>query len=152
MTTMTKRRDELIPLTHDHHHALKQARHMIAAATGDAGARREVAEGFLRFFEEDTLAHFREEEEVLFPLLLLNSEVAPQELITVLIDHVHIHGLVARLRESVATGDPDAELMRTIGESLRAHVRLEENELFPMIEALVPDEELAAVAFAPRSR
>ena len=149
---MSKRRNELIPLTHDHHHALKQARRMIAAAEAGSDEKREVALDFARFYEEDSLVHFREEEEILFPLLLENVEAAPQELVTVLLDHVHIHGLVARLNASLVSGEPEGELMRNIGETLRAHVRLEENELFPMIESLVPDDSLSRMEFAPRSR
>ena len=40
--------------------------------------------------------------------------------------------------------------MRELGDLLVAHVRLEERQLFPLIEETVSDEALAEAAFAPR--
>ena len=149
---MAKRHHALVPLTHDHHHALAHARKLIAAGGADAGARREEAEGFLRFYDEDVLLHFHEEEEVLFPLLLGDAGDAPPELVQVLVDHVRIHGLVGRVRESLAAGDPEGAQLSTIGETLRAHVRLEENVVFPLIETTVAEAELESLTFAERNR
>lgn len=147
------RHDSLIPLTHDHHHALVKARRLIMAAdTGDEKEVLAAGEDFLRFFADHTLLHFHEEEEVVFPLLLEEETEAPGPLVTVLLDHVRIHGLVARLRERVAADEADAGLVRDIGESLRAHVRLEENELFPLIEQRVSERNLQSVRLAERDR
>ncbi|MGH3023953.1 MAG: cupin domain-containing protein, partial [Gaiellaceae bacterium] len=46
-------------------------------------------------------------------------------------------------------GDPDAALMREVGELLDAHVRLEERQLFPLIQDTVSDEELEALDLEP---
>ena len=149
---MPKRHHALVPISLVHHHALAHARKLISAAGADAGARRDEAESFLEFYDEDVLLHFHEEEEVLFPHLLGSTGEAPPELVRVLVEHVRIHGLVGRLRESLAAGDPDAAQLSTIGETLRAHVRLEENVVFPLVEATVAEAELESLRFADRNR
>ena len=149
---MTRRHDALMPLTHDHHHALAQARALIAGSRADEDERKRVDASFVEFYGRDTLLHFHEEEEVLFPRLLEQVEEAPSELIEVLIDHVRIHGMTARLRDALAEGAPAGEDLTRLGETLRAHVRLEENHLFPLIEAEVPEPELSAIEFAQRRR
>ena len=149
---MTRRHDALLPLTHDHHHALVQARALVGAATDDEEERTRVARAFVRFYEEDTLLHFHEEEEVLFPRLLEHVGEPPEELIRVLVEHVRIHGSVTRLRSSLESGAPNGEQLKELGETLRAHVRLEENTLFPLIERSVPDGSLSDIAFAARDR
>lgn len=131
---MSKRHDSLIPLTHDHHHALTQARRLLEASEANAETRRETAEGFVRFYERDTLLHFHEEEEILFPALVEHIDRPPDELVRVLLEHVRIHGLVARLRNELTVAEPTSELLRDLGETLRSHVRLEERRLFPLIE------------------
>ena len=60
-------------------------------------------------------------------------------------DHVAI-----RQRAGVVAADPsaDPELLHDLGERLSAHVRLEERELFPLIERDMPADELVALALA----
>jgi hemerythrin-like domain-containing protein len=148
---MTKRHQALI-LTHDHYHALVQARALIAASDSDPDTRTRVAKSFTSFYGNDTLLHFHEEEEVLFPRLLEHLGEAPAVLTRVLVEHVRIHGMVAQLKDALTSGAPSGQQLRALGETLRAHVRLEENDLFPLIERAVPEEDLRAVVFAERSR
>ncbi|MGH3024167.1 MAG: hemerythrin domain-containing protein, partial [Gaiellaceae bacterium] len=139
-----KRHPSLIPLSHDHHHALVEARRLRRDADADAAARRAACEAFLRFFSLETIRHFRQEEEELFPLLVDREEPAGELLTQALLEHQRLHALVARLDRGLALGDPDAALMREVGELLDAHVRLEERQLFPLIQDTVSDEELEA--------
>src|SRR5919106_6176226 len=125
---MRRRHDTLIPLTHDHHHALAQARALIVASDKDAPERARVADSFIRFYRQDTLPHFREEEEVLFPELLQHVEDVPAQLTRVLIEHIRMHGMVAQLQEALTTGAPDGGQLKALGETLPGHVRLEEND------------------------
>jgi hemerythrin-like domain-containing protein len=149
---MARRHDALIPLTHDHHHALVQASALIAASDAEEPARVEAARAFLDFYRRDTLLHFHEEEEVLFPSLLESVGSIPQALISVLVDHVRIHGMVTRLKTAVEQGDVGSNQLRELGEQLRAHIRVEERELFPLIERSVPEEALRDISFAERKR
>jgi hypothetical protein len=50
---MAKRHPNLIPLTHDHHHALAHARRLRVAAGGTREDRSEQAREFLYFFRTD---------------------------------------------------------------------------------------------------
>ncbi|MGH3024157.1 MAG: hemerythrin domain-containing protein, partial [Gaiellaceae bacterium] len=139
-----KRHSSLIPLSHDHHHALVEARRLRRGSDADAAARRAACEAFLRFFSVETIRHFRQEEEDLFPLLVDREEPAGELLTQALLEHQRLHALVDRLDRGLGLGDPDAALMREVGELLDAHVRLEERQLFPLIQDTVSDEELEA--------
>ena len=125
-----KRDPALIPLSHDHHHALAAARRLRLAADGiDAQAESET---FLRFFTEDSVRHFREEEERLFPLVVDHAEAQPL-VAKALLEHQQLHAMAARL----ASGEMAP--MRDLAVLLEGHVRFEERELFPLIERLVGD-------------
>jgi hemerythrin-like domain-containing protein len=146
---MTRRHDSLLPLTHDHHHALRNARMLRLAADGDLSARTEAVEAFVHFFRTESVGHFREEEEVIFPLVALSERAPTAGIERVLKEHVVMHALVRELEAQ--EGDPSSEIMRTLAELLRAHVRFEEDELFPEIEKLAADK-LRGVSLAPRDR
>jgi quercetin dioxygenase-like cupin family protein/hemerythrin-like domain-containing protein len=145
-----KRHPSLIPLSHDHHHALVQARRLRRGADSDAAARRATCESFLRFFSRESVRHFRQEEEELFPLLVDRTEPAGELLTQALLEHQRLHALVDRLDHELALGEPDAGLMRELGGLLEAHVRLEERKLFPLIQETLSDRELKALDLTPR--
>jgi mannose-6-phosphate isomerase-like protein (cupin superfamily) len=139
-----KRHRALIPLSHDHHHALVEARRLRRAAEqGDDPTR--AAAAFVRFFRTSSVPHFRDEEERLFPLVDGVDEARPL-VIEALLDHQHLHSLVGALE----AGHDVRATMRELGERLDAHVRLEERQLFPLIEELVADDLDDAMA-APTS-
>ena len=125
-----KRDPALKPLSHDHHHALAAARRLRLAADGvDAQAE---AVTFLRFFTEESVRHFREEEERLFPLVVDHEEAQPL-VVKALLEHQQLHAMAARLARGEMAPMPDLALL------LERHVRFEERELFPLIERLVGD-------------
>jgi mannose-6-phosphate isomerase-like protein (cupin superfamily) len=129
-----KRHRALTGLSHDHHHALVRARRLrrAAAASDDPAA---AVEAFVAFFLADTVAHFREEEESIFPLVA-GSDEARSLLVEALLDHQRLRLLVRELEQA-----PEPRgLMREIGELLEAHVRREERDLFPLIERLAAAE------------
>jgi type IV secretory pathway protease TraF len=101
---MGRRHDALILLTHDHHHALVQASALIVASEADERARVEAARTFLGSYRRDTLFRFHEEADMLFPWLLDSIDSVPQALISVLVEHVRIHGMVTRLKTAVEQG------------------------------------------------
>ena len=61
-------------------------------------------------------------------------------------DHAHIRGLVLELGEEAGSGKVDRETLRKIGEQLESHIRLEERQVFPLIEGLLPEQALGEVA------
>ncbi|HWD09837.1 MAG TPA: hemerythrin domain-containing protein [Actinomycetota bacterium] len=143
-----KRDPALQPLTHDHHHALVQARRLRLAAAGEKSQRSHAAEAFIAFFDAETINHFREEEELLLPLMVEAAGSVPPLVEQVLTEHVELHTLVLGLRR----GDPTEELMREVARRLESHIRLEEKEVFPLAEQTVAAEALAGLHFAPRNR
>ena len=145
-----KRDPALVPLTSDHHHALAQARRLRRAAAGEAVPRHEAATAFVAFFDAGTIPHFREEEELLFPLLVEAAQAVPEVLERVLVEHVQIHALLRQVRAGVLAGSVEPGLMRQVAERLEAHIRLEEKELFPLIEEAVPAPALAELALRAR--
>ena len=148
---MTRRHEGLMPLTHDHHHALAHARRLRVAAGGNAAELLQQAQSFLAFFHEETLGHFREEEEIVFPLAI-DDERASELLARVVVEHLRIHALVARLTTEVAEATVQGPTAMRLAEALEAHIRLEEREVFPLLEQVISDEALRKVALKPRSR
>lgn len=145
-----KRHSALIPLTHDHHHALTQVRKLRLAAKGTDDDRLGKAKQFLDFFHTDTLKHFREEEEVIFPFVADVAE-AREALERVMIQHLQIHSLVHSLKGEVEEGISRPETLLRIAGRLEEHIRFEEKVVFPLIESIV-GADLGSVTLAPRER
>ncbi|WP_277678626.1 hemerythrin domain-containing protein [Gracilibacillus dipsosauri] len=136
-----KRHEALNPLSHHHHHALLMAVEMKKAGTKDNKKKyKELIRELIEFWEGDEEDHFRDEEETLYPLYLVHAENANTELVKeVLYQHAQIRGLVHSLRENQQTS---YDKMQQLGNLLEKHVRLEERELFPLIEQAVPEKYL----------
>ena len=124
-----KRSEALIPLSHDHHHALFVAKLLRDAKTEDKEPD-EAAAAFRAFWIEEGREHFRIEEEILLPSSGLGGPSSDPDVARMLDDHLEIR----RMAESVLTGDADPSSLFTLGERLTAHVRFEERDLFPRIE------------------
>jgi hemerythrin-like domain-containing protein len=146
-----KRHPALIPLSRDHHNGLVQAvRLRRAAADGDASARLAAAREFGKFFRNEERVHLRDEEEAVFPLLLRHVHSEPAPLREARVQHVQLEGFARKLDIAVAAGIVDRETLDAAGELLEGHIRLEERQLFPLVEKLVPDGELRRVVLADR--
>jgi iron-sulfur cluster repair protein YtfE (RIC family) len=142
-----KRAAELRELSDDHHHGLVQARRLRRVASGETDDPAEAAKAFLEFWRKETSTHFRKEEEVLLPVLSRHGgDPARGPLVEMLAQHARIRGLVMQLSDEVTDGDARPETLRSIGELLEAHIRLEERQAFPMIEETLTDDALREVA------
>jgi len=97
------------------------------------------ADLFLAQWEAEERLHFRMEEELLLPAYAEHGQLDHPAIVRMLLDHVAIRGMAARL--SCAPTD----LLHELGERLSEHVRLEEREVFPLIEAAMPNAELRAL-------
>jgi Hemerythrin HHE cation binding domain len=137
-----KRDPALISLSRDHHQALFVAQRLRRATTQTADEARAA---FLAYWEGHGRAHFRLEEEVLLPAYAAHGNPHHALVAKVLCDHVAIRHRTDELtRDSAST----VAVLRELGVRLAEHVRLEERELFPLIEAAMPAAQLAAVAVA----
>ena len=139
-----KRHQSLFPLSHDHHHALVQALNLDKVGVGeDQAGLREAAARFADFWKSDLQRHFAQEEQIVLPLLAKYSAADAAEIKDTLEQHSAIARLIDELNEKLARREMiEASLLTNLAESLRRHIRYEEGELFPAVEASVPDEEL----------
>jgi hemerythrin-like domain-containing protein len=125
----------LITLSHDHHQGLalalrcrKQALGQLKPMGGEGLRLR--AQEFCDFFRANLKAHFRAEEEILFPhmrALLPESEPIIHRL---LLDHEKIREAIPHLE----AGTGLAKLIFDLGDLLERHIRKEEREVFPLFE------------------
>jgi hemerythrin-like domain-containing protein len=146
-----KRHPALIPLSRDHHDGLVQSlRLRRAAAAGDASARLAAAREFVEFFRNEERVHLCEEEEELFPLFLRHVRSHPALLREARLQHMQLEGFARKLGIAVTAGIVERETLDAAGELLDAHIRLEERQLFPLIEQIVPDDELRRLELASR--
>jgi hemerythrin-like domain-containing protein len=132
-----KRHPALAPLSRDHHHALVLAQRLGRAGESDGA---DAAAAFLEHWIEEERLHFRLEEEVLLPAFAAYGDPDHPAVVRTLLDHVRIRRDVERLADGA-----DPELLHELGGRLADHVRLEENELFPLIEQTLPEPALEAL-------
>lgn len=140
-----KRHPSLVALSDDHHHELVQARRLLQASEADAGTRLDAGAAYAKAFFTDTVEHFRAEEETVFPLYARQAGANLELLGGVLREHMEMHGLARALRAEVAAAEVSPETLHALGSLLRAHVRLEERELFEDVQRVVPADELDAL-------
>jgi hemerythrin-like domain-containing protein len=123
-----RRSPALASLSRDHHVALVVARELIRAGPDQAEAARSR---FVQFLAEHELAHFAIEESVLLPALP-NDGPARSLAARVRGDHEYLRAAMRRLRS--ARQPTVLGSLHEVGARLRAHVQMEEHELFPLIE------------------
>lgn len=136
-----KRHEALNLLSHHHHHTLMVSLELKRAGTEKSNKTyKELMFDVIKFWEEDGENHFRDEEEILFPLYLQHANDPDINLVKeALYQHTQVRAYVQQLRSTLKT---QYEVMNELGQLLDDHVRLEERELFPMIEDAVPEKYL----------
>ena len=147
---MTRRHDSLVPLSHDHHHALAQARRLTEAASmSDDAERRRATDDFINFYLGSLLRHFREEEELFFAPIVDDGDA--QALIArALTEHLRVHARVRRLKRDLVDGVVEPTQLTELSKLLTAHVRFEERDLLPLVEQLLSEDELKDLATSGR--
>ncbi len=129
----------LIPLSHQHQHALALCVR-IGKAFSDEGATPDVhpwEQEIVKQFEEEISFHFQAEEKVLFPAADRHEEL--QELVDSLrIEHTLIRRNVERARARQFTVTDLQVFTATLSE----HIRKEERMLFEPMQQLLSTEEL----------
>ena len=132
------RHPSLVLLSHDHHHGLALALRCRKQGLGQikpmgAEGLRDRAREFLEFYRANLVAHFKAEEEVLFPLM--REQVAG---CAAMLDQlVQDHEQLRRAMPQLESGTGLAKLIFDLGDLLERHIRKEERELFPLFEAHV---------------
>ena len=137
-----KRHPALVSLSRDHHHALVIAQRLRDATTETAA---DTARAFLAHWDTEQKQHFRLEEEILLPALAARGDPYHPLVARTLCDHLAIR---QRARELANDPDVTPAALHRLGAQLAAHVRMEERELFALLENTLPTEELEAIANA----
>ncbi len=132
-----KRSEALAALSRDHHHALDAARRLRRA---DAGAVDAAVAHFQEFWQHDGRRHFEIEEELILPALPADDADWRAATTRVLDEHRRIRAGASEVA--------DLEDAHALGELLHDHVRFEERQLFALLEARLPADELAALGDA----
>ncbi|MGZ8532014.1 MAG: hemerythrin domain-containing protein, partial [Candidatus Binatia bacterium] len=107
---------------------------------GGEGLRARATE-VLEFYRANLVAHFKAEEEVLFPLMRERVAGCAELLDQLIKDHEQLRRAMAQLE----AGTGLAKLIFDLGDLLERHIRKEERELFPLFEADVDPVEADAM-------
>lgn len=135
------RRDpSLVPLSHDHHHALVRVFEIrrALAAQGDLDRERRVTG---EFHASELVPHFRAEEEVLVPALRDAKALPERDLEQLVAEHRALEREVAEM----ARGAGD---LAVFADLLERHVRDEERRIFVAYQEHVPPDRRSAVEAA----
>lgn len=134
-----KRSAVLTPLSHDHHQALAVALRLRRAELAE-----DAVADFQQFWRGHGQTHFRIEEEVLLPIWARLGNADPAQVARIANEHLEIRKLAHEIQSEPAS----LGTVRLLGERLQSHVRYEERELFPLIEADLGEDALAVLAAA----
>jgi len=137
-----KRHEALKTLSSDHHQGLVWSRKLrqIPSEIPSQQLNRILTE-FMQVWTSEIQPHFREEEDVLLPLFALDGDFRADPVRQMLEQHIEIRRDVYLLQQQ-----PDIEMAMLLGELLQSHIRLEEGEVFPLIENQCSDKTLQLIA------
>jgi len=129
-----KRHQSLIPLSREHHYALMLCLRINRGLTDNSKSPewlQEKSGQVSRFFQSDLVAHFKAEEEVVFPAM---HEIA--EARALILELCEDHRRLENLVQQIVSADSSslAEKLREFARVLEAHIRKEERLLFPLYE------------------
>ncbi len=133
-----KRAKQLQDLSREHHGALVMAKRIAEVAeSGDEAAITEAIERVKDYYESELEIHFQHEERTIFALIFKNYPEHIGIATQLLKEHGAMRMLMPKLHIASAREDL-AEFARI----LKNHTRVEERELFPIVESTFSDEQL----------
>ncbi|HMB93688.1 MAG TPA: hemerythrin domain-containing protein [Rhodothermales bacterium] len=131
-----KRSKHLEPLSHDHYEGLVVAGRLQKGLSKQASP--DVMAAYVAHFWKTHLAHhFQQEETFLLPLLEESSATMAERMVE---EHGRIRELVARVEKEAS-----AQRLTELSRMMKAHIRFEEREVFPALEAQMPEDVLQEV-------
>ena len=135
------RNKNLIPLSHQHQHALAFCVSIDRALANPAAMETgTIQQEITRLYESELASHFEAEERFLFPAAEQLEEM------TSLVDELRIeHGLIRRGVKRAEARDLTVSDIQVFAASLSAHIRKEERELFEAVQQRLTPEELERV-------
>ena len=136
-----KRIEQLQGLSREHHNSLVMAKKLAELAENGSNDELLAAiEKVKRYYESELEVHFQHEERTIFALIYKQYK----EHVPIATKLLKEHGAM-RLAIPQMTLDNAKEDLADFAEILKNHTRVEERELFPIIEKLFTEEQLDAV-------
>ncbi|WP_457676629.1 hemerythrin domain-containing protein [Thiolapillus sp.] len=137
-----KRHQDLINLSREHHQSLRLAKKCIdTAATENPGKCAELCREIISIFDDEWDRHFRNEEATIFDLTA-NMDGRIHDLGMQLVEE---HNQMRDMARVMGEGDHGCDILARFGVLLRDHTRLEERELFPLVEQTFSREQLEQI-------
>ncbi len=133
----------LIPLSHQHQHALAlcvRIDRAVQAGNPDVAAFQAEIQ---QIFEREVRSHFDSEEQIVFPA----TEKFP-DLKRLVAELLAEHAVLREMFEVARSGRFDSELLKKFAGMLSAHIRKEERQLFERLQSLLTTEQMADVGIA----
>ncbi len=136
-----QRKAQLLPISKEHHDSIKMAEEILTIVeNGSDDELLATIEKVQNYYENDLEIHFQHEERTIFaPIYKQYKEHVPLAM-PLLKEHGAIRMLVPKLALENAR-----EGLAMFAETLLSHTRIEEMELFPIIEKVFSKEQLDAV-------
>ena len=136
-----KRHKSLQPLSRDHHQGLILAQILKKGAPQYKGMPSTIEgkkEYTLLLYNSELVRHFKNEEEILFPLVKGKNSEVDKLTEEIIIEHRQIKRLIIEVQK---TNELEKNLDE-FGRLLENHIRKEERELFPKIEKILTEVQL----------
>ena len=135
------RNKNLIPLSHQHQHALAFCVSVDRALANPAAMETaRLQQEITQLYQTELASHFGAEEQFLFPAAERLEDLAS------LVDELRIeHGLIRHGVKRAEARDLTASDIQVFAASLSAHIRKEERQLFEAVQQQLSSEELDRV-------
>ncbi len=135
------RNQNLIPLSHQHQHALAFCVRIDKALANPAAMETAaIQQEITRLYGDELATHFQAEERFLFPAAEKIDDLSG------LVDELRVeHGLIRRGVKRAEARDLTTSDIQVFAASLSAHIRKEERELFEVMQQRLSPEELDRV-------
>lgn len=133
-----KRHKTIVPLSHDHYHALLMAQAIKKNYIKTDLGRSSISDKLkyvINAYNTELIPHFIHEETILFPLALGKNLELDILISEILEEHDKIHGAISKIK----VGDLEQNL-DDFGFMLEKHIRKEERIVFPKIEEVLGDD------------
>ena len=136
-----KRLEQLHKLSKEHHQSLVMAKHISEIAKSeDHKELLEAIEKVKHYYDDELEEHFQHEERTIFAPIFKEYREHIGIATSLLKEHGYIRMLIPKMTLETAQKD-----LAEFGSMLKTHTRVEERELFPLIEKLFSDEQLNAI-------
>ena len=136
-----KRAEQLVKLSREHHGSLSMAKKISnVAANGTDEELLEAIETIKEYNDSELEEHFQHEERTIFAPIFSEYKEHIGIATILLKEHGHIRMMIPRLKLETARED-----LAEFGKMLKEHTRMEERELFPIIEELFTQEQMDAI-------